>query len=53
MSESDADTVDLDALGYTKFQIQCMCATLFIFDVLINVDHGAIPAGIKEMQEEL
>jgi hypothetical protein len=49
MSESDADTVDLEGLGYTKFQISCMCAVLFIFDIFINVDHGAIPAGIKEM----
>ena len=30
-----------------------MCIALFIFDISINFDHGAIPAGIKEMQDEL
>ena len=30
-----------------------MCLILFLPYVLTNIDHGAIPSGIKEMQEEL
>ena len=46
---SEIESVDIEDLGFSPKKMTCMCVSLFICDILINVDHGAIPAGVKEM----
>ena len=29
-----------------------MCVILFLFNMMVNVDHGALPSGISNMQED-
>lgn len=52
-SVSEIESVDIEDLGFSATKMTIMCICLFICDILVNVDHGAIPAGIKEMQDDL
>jgi predicted MFS family arabinose efflux permease len=51
-SVSEIESVDIEDLGFSASKMTVMCISLFLCDILVNVDHGAIPAGIKEMQDD-
>jgi len=38
---------------FGKFSRKLIFSLLFFINIVINMDHGAIPAGIKKLQEEL
>ena len=40
-------------LGYSKFMFLMVCMYIFFLDILINVDHGAIPAALNEISRDL
>ena len=46
-------SVDVFDLGYSKPITTMVLRFVFFFSIMINTDHGALPAGIKQMQDEL
>jgi predicted MFS family arabinose efflux permease len=50
--DSQDVSFDLEELGLKRWHVQSMCAILFLFNILNNVDHGALPSGISDMQED-
>jgi hypothetical protein len=42
-------SVDVFDLGYSKSIVTMILRLVFFFSILINIDHGAVPSGIKQM----
>jgi len=40
-------------IGYNPYSIYFVCGLLFLLDILINVDHGALPSAAVNIKEEL
>lgn len=52
MNEVDRIEIVRD-LGYSKCIFMGVCIYVFFLDILINVDHGAIPAALNEISRDL
>lgn len=40
-------------LGFSKVMINIVFCYVYFLSVLINIDHGAIPAALNDIKEEL
>ena len=40
-------------LGYSHAKVVTCSAMVFLLDIIINLDHGAIPAAITPIQKDL
>ena len=50
--QSDA-SIDVFDLGYSKPITTMILRIIFCFSIMTNFDHGAVPSGITEIQDEL
>ena len=42
-------SVDVFDLGFSKIKTTLVLRIVFFFSIMMNVDHGAVPSGIKQM----
>ena len=47
------DDIMVDQIGYSSKKVQFVCAFLFFLDILINVDHGALPSAAVAIKEDM
>ena len=47
------ESIDVCQLGFNKTVTSLVCKAVFFFSILNNTDHGAVPSGIKAMQDQL
>ena len=40
-------------VGYKKASVLCVCGFIFFLDILINVDHGALPSASVVLKDDL
>ena len=46
-------SVDVFDLGFSRIKTTMVLRIVFFFSIMMNVDHGAVPSGIKQMQDDL
>lgn len=53
MSSKSEVSIDVFDLGFSKPITTMILRIVFCFSIMMNVDHGAVPSGIKEMQDDM
>jgi hypothetical protein len=46
-------SIDVFDLGFSRMKTTMVLRIVFFFSIMMNVDHGAVPSGIKQMQDDL
>ena len=47
------EDVDVKTIGFGQRSLKFVLVFMFIIDVLVNVDHGAVPSALVVLKEEL
>jgi MFS family permease len=51
--EAQSSEITAEQIGYSSKSIMLVCTFLFFLDILINLDHGALPAASVSIKTDL